>query len=223
MYFKQHIFAYRFINRENNSKVGVRMEKVDRRITKTKKAIICAYLTLLQTKGADSISVSDITKKADINRATFYAHYKDKFDLLEQSIKEVLDDLEKAIEIHNEAKESFSLKTLEEIFKGILTNIYKHKDFYTVMLGKNGPLIFSEKLQEIFYEKTVKGLTTVHPEGDIDLLVPQQIYLSYVTSAQFGVTKYWIKNDYMETPVFMAQQLLLLYKLGGARIAEYSE
>ena len=93
MYFKQHITAYRFINSKNNSKVGVGMEKVDRRITKTKKAILCAYLSLLQTKGADSISVSDITKKADINRATFYAHYKDKFELLEQSIKEVLDDL----------------------------------------------------------------------------------------------------------------------------------
>lgn len=223
MYFKQHISSFRFIIRKNNPKVGVGMEKVDRRITKTKKAILCAYLSLLQTKGADSISVSDITKKADINRATFYAHYKDKFDLLEQSIKEVLDDLEKAIEIHNENQETFSLKTLEDIFKGILTNIYKHKEFYTVMLGKNGPAIFSEKLQEIFYEKTVKGLTTVHRKGEIDLVVPKPIYLSYVTSAQFGVTKYWIKNNYTESPIFMAQQLLMLFKLGGATIAEYTE
>ncbi|MDE5053288.1 TetR/AcrR family transcriptional regulator [Niallia taxi] len=199
------------------------MEKVDRRITKTKKAILHAYLSLLQTKGADSISVSDITKRADINRATFYAHYKDKYELLEQSIKEVIDDLEKAIEMQHEDQETFSLKTLEKIFEGILTNIFKHEKFYTVMLGKNGPTIFSEKLQEIFYEKTVKGLMTVHPEGEIDLLVSKPIYLSYVTSAQFGVTKYWIKNNYMESPIFMAKQLLMLYKLGGARVAEYKE
>lgn len=199
------------------------MEKVDRRITKTKKAILCAYLSLLQSKGADSISVSDITKKADINRATFYAHYKDKFDLLEKSMKDVLADLEKAIELQHKDDETFNLKTLEEIFKAILTNIYKHKEFYTIMLGKHGPSIFSEKLQEIFYEKTVKGLMTVHLEGEVDLLVPTPIYLSYVTSAQFGVTKYWIKNNYLESPVFMAKQLLMLYKLGGATVADYKE
>jgi AcrR family transcriptional regulator len=200
------------------------MKKVDRRVTKTRKAILSAYLSLLQTKGVHSISVSDITEKADINRATFYAHYEDKQNLQEQSIKEVLDDLEKAIEkdISKKEQDNFTLTTLEGIFIRMLENIYEYKEFYTVMLGDNGPSIFVDELQYIICKYTTKGLATVHADK-IDLIVPKAIYLSYVTSAQFGVIKYWVKNHYSETPLFMAQQLLLLYKLGGAKIAEYKE
>jgi AcrR family transcriptional regulator len=200
------------------------MKKVDRRVTKTRKAILSAYLSLLQTKGVHAISVSDITEKADINRATFYAHYEDKQNLQEQIIKEILDDLEKAIEkdISKEEQNNFTLTTLEGIFIRMLENIYRHKEFYTVMLGNNGPSIFVDDLQHIICKYTTKGLVTVHADK-IDLIVPEAIYLSYVTSAQFGVIKYWIKNHYSETPLFMAQQLLLLYKLGGAKVAEYKE
>lgn len=200
------------------------MKKVDRRVTKTRKAILSAYLSLLQTKGVHAISVSDITEKADINRATFYAHYEDKQNLQEQIIKEILDDLEKAIEkdIFKEEQNNFTLTTLEGIFIRMLENIYRHKEFYTVMLGNNGPSIFVDDLQHIICKYTTKGLVTVHADK-IDLIVPEAIYLSYVTSAQFGVIKYWIKNHYSETPLFMAQQLLLLYKLGGAKVAEYKE
>ncbi|MED4074465.1 TetR/AcrR family transcriptional regulator [Priestia endophytica] len=200
------------------------MKKVDRRVTKTRKAILSAYLSLLQTKGVHAISVSDITEKADINRATFYAHYEDKQNLQEQIIKEILDDLEEAIEkdISKEEQNNFTLTTLEGIFIRMLENIYKHKEFYTVMLGNNGPSIFVDDLQHIICKYTTKGLVTVHADK-IDLIVPEAIYLSYVTSAQFGVIKYWIKNHYSETPLFMAQQLLLLYKLGGAKVAEYKE
>jgi AcrR family transcriptional regulator len=200
------------------------MKKVDRRVTKTRKAILSAYLSLLQTKGVHAISVSDITEKADINRATFYAHYEDKQNLQEQIIKEILDDLEEAIEkdISKEEQNNFTLTTLEGIFIRMLENIYRHKEFYTVMLGNNGPSIFVDDLQHIICKYTTKGLVTVHADK-IDLIVPEAIYLSYVTSAQFGVIKYWIKNHYSETPLFMAQQLLLLYKLGGAKVAEYKE
>ncbi|RPK01482.1 TetR/AcrR family transcriptional regulator [Priestia endophytica] len=200
------------------------MKKVDRRVTKTRKAILSAYLSLLQTKGVHAISVSDITEKADINRATFYAHYEDKQNLQEQIIKEILDDLEEAIEkdISKEEQNNFTLTTLEGIFIRMLENIYSHKEFYTVMLGNNGPSIFVDDLQHIICKYTTKGLVTVHADK-IDLIVPEAIYLSYVTSAQFGVIKYWIKNHYSETPLFMAQQLLLLYKLGGAKVAEYKE
>ncbi|MFP3846866.1 TetR/AcrR family transcriptional regulator [Priestia filamentosa] len=200
------------------------MKKVDRRVTKTRKAILSAYLSLLQTKGVHAISVSDITEKADINRATFYAHYEDKQNLQEQIIKEILGDLEEAIEknISKEEQNNFTLTTLEGIFIRMLENIYEHKEFYTVMLGDNGPSIFVDNLQHIICKYTTKGLVTVHADK-IDLIVPEAIYLSYVTSAQFGVIKYWIKNYYSETPLFMAQQLLLLYKLGGAKVAEYKE
>ncbi|AEN88485.1 TetR/AcrR family transcriptional regulator [Priestia megaterium] len=200
------------------------MKKVDRRIRKTRKAIITAYLSLLEEKNMHAVSVSDITERADINRATFYAHYEDKQQLQEQSIKEILDDLEEAIEIDESGERSaeFSLTMLHEIFQRMFENIYIHREFYAVMLGEHGPSIFAEKLQDIIRTYTQKGLEVVHVK-DINLIVSPDIYLSYVTSAQLGVIHYWRKHQFKQSPVFMAEQLLMLYKLGGATVAEYKE
>lgn len=57
---------------------------VDRRIIRTKEAIRDALITLIEEKGFDAVSVINITSRADINRGTFYLHYRDKYDLLEQ-------------------------------------------------------------------------------------------------------------------------------------------
>ncbi|MFB8422742.1 MULTISPECIES: TetR/AcrR family transcriptional regulator [Priestia] len=200
------------------------MKKVDRRIRKTRKAIITAYLSLLEEKNMHAVSVSDITERADINRATFYAHYEDKQQLQEQSIKEILDDLEEAIEIDESGERSaeFSLTMLHEIFQRMFENIYIHREFYAVMLGEHGPSIFAEKLQNIIQTYTQKGLEVVHLEN-INLIVSPDIYLSYVTSAQLGVIHYWRKHQFKQSPAFMAEQLLMLYKLGGATVAEYKE
>ena len=63
--------------------------KGNRRIIYTKKVIRDSLVELLQDKDIHQITVTDICKKADINRGTFYTHYKDAFDLL-QSIEDDL-------------------------------------------------------------------------------------------------------------------------------------
>ena len=52
----------------------------------------------MEEKGFEAITVSDLTKKADINRGTFYLHYKDKYDLLEQSEEEIFVELDRIAE-----------------------------------------------------------------------------------------------------------------------------
>ncbi|RIP27513.1 TetR/AcrR family transcriptional regulator, partial [Staphylococcus gallinarum] len=56
----------------------------DSRILKTKRNTRKALITLLKHKKYDDISVKDICEVAGISRGTFYLHYKDKFDLVEQ-------------------------------------------------------------------------------------------------------------------------------------------
>lgn len=104
-----------------------------------------------------AVSVSDITERADINRATFYAHYEDKQQLQEQSIKEILDDLEEAIEIDESGERSaeFSLTMLHEIFQRMFENIYIHREFYAVMLGNMGHP-YLQKSSKILFERTHK-------------------------------------------------------------------
>jgi AcrR family transcriptional regulator len=63
-------------------------EKLDPRVKRTRNLIQQAFSELLAEKGFANITVQDITERAEINRATFYAHYPDKFALLEESIRQ---------------------------------------------------------------------------------------------------------------------------------------
>ncbi len=61
-------------------------EKLDPRIKRTRSLILNAFMEILPEKGFQAVSVLDITEKAGINRATFYAHFPDKYALLDHSI-----------------------------------------------------------------------------------------------------------------------------------------
>lgn len=61
-------------------------EKLDPRVKRTRSLILRSFESLLAEKGFESISVQDVTDKAEINRATFYAHFPDKYALLDHSI-----------------------------------------------------------------------------------------------------------------------------------------
>ena len=63
-------------------------EKLDPRIKRTRALIEQAFLDLLTEKGFHAVTVQDITARAEINRATFYAHFSDKYALLDHSIRQ---------------------------------------------------------------------------------------------------------------------------------------
>lgn len=56
----------------------------DPRVLRTQQLIREAFKELLQSKGFGSLTINDIAQRATINRATFYAHYQDKYALLEE-------------------------------------------------------------------------------------------------------------------------------------------
>jgi AcrR family transcriptional regulator len=63
-------------------------EKVDPRVRRTRGLILQSFSALLASKSFDSISVQDVTQRAQINRATFYKHYVDKFALLDEWVQQ---------------------------------------------------------------------------------------------------------------------------------------
>src|SRR5712692_11361098 len=62
-------------------------EKLDPRIRRTRHLLQDALKGLLEQKRFDDITIQDITEAATLNRATFYAHYPDKFALLGELIR----------------------------------------------------------------------------------------------------------------------------------------
>lgn len=55
----------------------------DPRVIRTRRLILDAFVDQLNKKDFYTITINDITQKATINRATFYAHFQDKYALLE--------------------------------------------------------------------------------------------------------------------------------------------
>jgi AcrR family transcriptional regulator len=64
-------------------------EKLDPRVIRTRGLILQSFENLLAEKNFEGISVQDVTDKAQINRATFYAHFQDKYALLDYSISQM--------------------------------------------------------------------------------------------------------------------------------------
>src|SRR5260370_8493518 len=67
----------------------MKKEKKDRRIQRTRRLLRDALFTLIVERGYEMITVEEITERANVGRATFYAHYKDKEDLLLSSLEEI--------------------------------------------------------------------------------------------------------------------------------------
>ncbi len=61
---------------------------IDPRVKRTRKLLQQAFMELFREKGFASISIQDITERATVNRATFYAHFTDKYDLMDSIIRE---------------------------------------------------------------------------------------------------------------------------------------
>ncbi|MCL4528915.1 MAG: TetR/AcrR family transcriptional regulator [Chloroflexi bacterium] len=70
----------------SNLKEG--QEKLDPRVRRTRQLIEQAFMEVINEKGFQEMTVRDITERAGINRATFYAHFQDKYGLLDQSIRQ---------------------------------------------------------------------------------------------------------------------------------------
>lgn len=64
-------------------------ERLDPRVKRTRALILRSFEDLLAEKNFESISVQDVTEKAEINRATFYAHFPDKYALLDYSVSQM--------------------------------------------------------------------------------------------------------------------------------------
>jgi AcrR family transcriptional regulator len=164
-------------------------DKIDLRVLKTRKAIKEAFLTLIQTKGYERITIQDIADKAMINRNTFYLHYVDKPDLMENLCHESIEELNvcfnmdiKDQDIHAIDKELF-ISSLNEMFKAIEANIV----FFKTMLSQNGQSNFSIRLKEALKDFILSGIGDHNPK--------MKVGLEYMISGLVGVICMWILDS----------------------------
>lgn len=94
---------------------------MDLRVKKTKSAIINAFLQLRSKKALERITVKELSDLAQINKATFYLHYKDIYDLSESLENELLDSVFASIR-HPDAVLSEPKVFIRELIEGFISN-----------------------------------------------------------------------------------------------------
>jgi len=181
--------------------IGVLERIHDKRISRTKRLIRDALTELMEEKGFEGVSVRNLTEKAKINRGTFYLHYHDKYDLLEQSIEEILQGVEKVVKDVNPI-EALSYISKDEPYPIIIELFEFFKEnhrFIKVLLGANGEASFQAKLKDLMRGKFFYLLSEIvkNTEG---MKVPIEFFLSYVSSAHLGIIQQWLEGGMKESP-----------------------
>ncbi len=178
-------------------------ERNDRRVRYTKMILKQTLIELLEKKTIEKITVKEICDLADLNRSTFYAHFKDPYDLLGQIEEELLGELNTHIKKLNFiGSETESHQLLETIFQYILDNA----DLCRALLGENGDLSFQKEIMMIIQEQRMVQWKRL---GEFDPEIFEYITL-FGVNGSIGVIQKWLQSGMKKSASEMASFIIKL-------------
>jgi AcrR family transcriptional regulator len=179
-------------------------EITDGRVRHSLHQIKEAFMALLIEKGFEATRVSDIVTRAQINRTTFYRHYKDKYDLAERLTELLFAEINAQMGVMMREDPTAVSRLLFE-------HVAAYAPFYQAMLGPKGIPGFGERVRGV-----VEGqLTAVLPPSQNE--IPPTLAVRYLAAAQVGVVQWWLETGMPLPPAEMAAHLIQLHTYGGVR------
>lgn len=109
---------------------------MNRRSRKTREEITHAFLELLNKKPLRSITVKEVAENADVTRATFYSHYNDIYDLLEQARQEAIEYVVSILD------RSFPAGDIRAFTAELFSFFENKEETFALILGENGDMSF---------------------------------------------------------------------------------
>jgi len=191
----------------------------DKRALRTKKLIRNALSELIEEKGFNDISITDLTSRAEINRGTFYLHYTDKYDLLEKVENEVMEEIREKTQCIDSIN-LLEVDTINEPIPFIVELFQYFKDnskFMKAILGPKGDPLFHHKVKE-FIENNLFEKAPIKTQNKQNILVPETYFISYVLSAHLGVVQHWLESGMDKSPKEMALILSRMFLLGPYKV-----
>lgn len=188
-------------------------EKMDRRKAKSKQQIYESFMSLIEEKGVDHITVTDIANHANLNRGTFYLHYRDVPDLVQQ----LKDHVFKSIEQHvlkldfRKAMEYADRREPYPLGVRIFEEFAKHADFLKAMFGPKGDLSYALQFRKLMTGHIYEKINI--PEA-ANLNIRRDYVVAYMTSAHFGMLMHWIECGMDQTPEQMASIMMNIVSYG---------
>ena len=173
-------------------------QAADRRVRRTRLHLADALITLLEKKNINEISVRELSDLADINRGTFYLHYKDPYDLLQKMEQELLDLIQDLLRRHpaREIKDD-PLVILSSLYRSIRQN----DRLVQILLGKNGDIAFLAKLNQIIRINCIDNWAKVFNKKGTKTC---EYFCSFIVAGSVSLVTEWLDNGMNESPEEMA-------------------
>lgn len=156
------------------------MKKLDRRVVRTRRAISDALIELAREKEYDSISVRDITQRADVGYATFFRHYKSKDEVLTQRLRGM---------IHELLQEVRDAKTLQEESLAMYTVLKDHRE--VVSLGLSLPR--EHPAVKTLWREASENVAELYLPRDEDT-IPKAVSVNHVVNSVAALINWWLSE-----------------------------
>ena len=166
----------------------------------TKKALEASFKNLLMTTPLHKITINDITNECGVNRMTFYYHYKDIYDLIENMFTE---DAKKIIE--NKVRFKSWQNAMLEIFNVVLENKVIILNIYHSVSHEQVENYLNSLIYDILKDVVDKNSETLEVSEE-----DKKFIADFYKYAFTGVILNWIKGDMKITPELMAEKLMTL-------------
>ena len=185
-------------------------KQTDRRAKRSVRMIKQAFRELVEEKGFEAVTVQDIADRADVNRGTFYAHFPDKYALLDQVIREKFRLL---LERHLTADAGWTRKDLALVIRAVLSHF---ADVYRNCTHR-------ESLNPMFEQAVQQDLTAVFRQWlrktpAEQWSVPTDVVASMCSWAIFGVANEWSKQRKAPPLEEMTNYVLQVVEQGAGRL-----
>lgn len=186
-------------------------KKLDPRVIRTRKLLREALVELIVERGFEALIVKDVTDRATLNHATFYLHYSNLKDLLNHTLKTMLEELASGIppaspETAGDINAPIQISTL--LFRHFAT----HAAFYKVILGSEGVASFSVDLRDYLADTLYQRMNSLQATEEVR--VSPQFAAQFLASAYTGMIQWWLENDEVLSPEHLAQQFITLTAKG---------
>jgi AcrR family transcriptional regulator len=201
--------------------------KTDRRIQRTRQALRAALFELMKTKSYDDISIEEITEHANVGRATFYLHYKDKEDLLLEELSELVNE---RVQTLSEIPFAAWLPSLEDAdvekenkpaipLLLVFQHIYDNSALYYILLKSARSSRIVERIRKISTGAIVRFVETKLKTDPIPIFVemPIEFLASFFSGALLSSVNWWLEEEMHHTPEEMTYMFQSLFFRGARK------
>lgn len=167
----------------------------DRRITRTRSALLRAFMELINEKGYDAITIEDITQRANLGRTTFYLHYENKEALLLEQVEQRLAGLMEEMAAY--PAEFWFQENNHNGFYSVFQIVRENADIFKNLHGEQSFRIFESFRNMIFKIATELIQRNAYVQKRAaELHLPVELVADYFSGAICASIGWWVRNNF---------------------------